>query len=62
MNIFWGEIRFLFALGVTGLNFLVRARNINGLKMQFDKPVERIGKLMRKILGNWKLGLEHLAQ
>lgn len=44
MNTFWREIRFLFALGVMGLNFLVRARNINGFKMRFDKLMERIGK------------------
>jgi len=62
MNTFWGEIRFLFVLGVMGLNFLVRARNINGFKRWFDKLVERTRKSMRKILGNWKLSLRGLAQ
>ena len=49
-------------LGVMGLNFLVRARNINGFKRWFDKLVERTRKSMRKILGNWKLSLRGLAQ
>lgn len=53
MNTFWEEIRFLFALGVMRLNFIVRTRNINGFKMQFDRLMEGIGKLMKKILGNW---------
>lgn len=61
MNTFWGVIRSLFALGVIGLSFLVRARNINGFKMWSDKLMERIGKLMRKILGIWKLNLRGLA-
>lgn len=42
MIIFWGVISFLFALGITGLNFLLKARNINGFKMWFDKLMKRI--------------------
>lgn len=45
-----------------GPNFQVRARNVNGLKQWFDKLVEMIVKLTRKILGNWKLHLGCLAR
>lgn len=42
MIIFWGVISFLFALGIAGLNFSLRARNINGFKMWFDKLMKKI--------------------
>lgn len=42
MIIFWGVISVLFAFGIAGLNFSLRARNINGSKIWFDKLMKRI--------------------